>query len=216
MGTIFCLIGKSASGKDTLYQALLHKKELRLRRVVPYTTRPMRAGETDGETYFFRTEEEARRLEEEGRIIEMRAYATVHGIWKYFTADDGQICLEESDYLLIGTLEAYEMLRGFFGTGRVCPLYLWVDDGVRLERALMRERAQSAPKYAEMCRRFLADEEDFSEEKLHSAGIRMRFENREEAETVREISRYIAAVQKAGPIHKEEGQLSAAAHPGRN
>lgn len=196
MGTIFCLIGKSASGKDTIYQALLHNKELRLRHVILYTTRPMRAGETDGETYFFRTEEEARRLEEEGRIIEMRAYATVHGIWKYFTADDGQICLEERDYLLIGTLEAYEKLRTFFGAGRVCPLYLWVDDGVRLERALARERAQSAPKYAEMCRRFLADEEDFSEEKLLRAGIRVRFENRNAPETAREIGRYIASMQE--------------------
>ena len=91
---------------------------------------------------------------------------TVYGIWKYFTADDGQICLAESDYLMIGTLEAYEQIRNYFGTDKVCPVYVEVDDGLRLQRALDRERAQDQPKYAEMCRRFLADEEDFSEENL--------------------------------------------------
>ena len=37
------------------------------------------------------------------------------------------------------------------------PLYVEVDDGLRLSRALERERKQTEPKYAEMCRRFLAD-----------------------------------------------------------
>lgn len=56
-------------------------------------------------------------------------------------------------------------------------MYVEVDDGLRLQRALDRERAQDQPKYAEMCRRFLADEEDFSEENLERAGITKRFQN---------------------------------------
>ncbi|MDO4206302.1 MAG: guanylate kinase, partial [Lachnospiraceae bacterium] len=52
-----------------------------------------------------------------------------------------------------------------------------LDDGLRLERALNRERQQKVPGYAEMCRRFLADSEDFSEENLQKAGIKKRFEN---------------------------------------
>ena len=51
MGNIYCLMGKSASGKDTIYNRLLAMEKLHLRRVVPYTTRPMRSGETDGRTY---------------------------------------------------------------------------------------------------------------------------------------------------------------------
>ena len=115
MGKIFCLMGKSASGKDTIYSRLLQHEELNLKHVVPYTTRPIRSGETDGETYFFCTEEEALRMEQEGKIIELRAYHTVHGIWKYFTADDGQIRLDLADYLLIGTLETYEKIRAYYG-----------------------------------------------------------------------------------------------------
>lgn len=191
MGNIYCLMGKSASGKDTIYNRLLAMERLHLRRVVPYTTRPMRSGETDGQTYFFCTEQQVAEFEAAGKIIELRAYHTVYGIWKYFTADDGQICLTESDYLMIGTLEAYEQIRDYFGMDKVCPVYVEVDDGLRLQRALDRERAQDQPKYAEMCRRFLADEEDFSEENLKRAGITKRFQNTDLDQVTQEIAFYM-------------------------
>ena len=191
MGKIYCMMGKSASGKDTIYNRLLAMEELKLRRVVPYTTRPMRSGETDGETYFFCTQDQVKAFEKAGKIIELRAYDTVYGVWKYFTADDGQICLTESDYLMIGTLEAYEQIRNYFGTEKVRPIYVEVDDGLRLQRALDRERTQEQPKYAEMCRRFLADEQDFSEENLKKAGIEKRFLNQNLTQVTEEIAAYI-------------------------
>ena len=195
MGKIFCLIGKSASGKDSIYSRLLRNKELKLKPVIPYTTRPLRKGEKDGESYFFRSDEEARKMEEQGRIIELRAYDTIYGGWKYFTADDGQIDTASDDnYLLIGTLEAYTKIRDYFGEERVIPLYIQVDDGIRLSRALERERAQNYPQYAEMCRRFLADEKDFSEEKKKAAGIRKEFVNLDLEDTVEEIAAYIKGV----------------------
>lgn len=52
MGKIYCLMGKSASGKDTIYNRLLAMEELQLRRVVPYTTRPIRSGETEENLIF--------------------------------------------------------------------------------------------------------------------------------------------------------------------
>ncbi len=39
------------------------------------------------------------------------------------------------------------------------------------------ERMQDEPDYAELCRRYLADRQDFSEEKLAEAGIDRRYEN---------------------------------------
>ena len=65
---------------------------------------------------------------------------------------------------MIGTLESYEKLKTYFGNEKVVPLYIEVEDGERLTRALAREKTQKEPKYAEMCRRFLADSKDFSEE----------------------------------------------------
>lgn len=191
MGKIFCLMGKSSSGKDTVYKKLLELKHLMLNTIIPCTTRPIRDGETHGVEYFFYTEEELDKLKQKGKIIELRCYDTVHGVWKYFTADDGQMDLAHRSYLIIGTLESYVRMQDYFGRERLVPIYLHVDDGLRLQRALERERNQSHPKYAEMCRRFLADEQDFSREKLDAAGIGRTFFNRNISETTAEIAAYI-------------------------
>lgn len=192
MGKIICLMGKSSSGKDTIYKLLLEQKEIPFCRIVPYTTRPIRSGETNGVEYIFTDDTGLQMLIEEQKVIEQRAYHTVHGIWNYFTVDDGQVDFAKGDYLLIGTLEVYLKLREYYGKEAVLPIYIEVDDGVRLARALERERQQEHPKYAEMCRRFLADEEDFSQEKLKKAGIRRRFVNDNLAETVSKILAYIS------------------------
>lgn len=193
MGKIFCVMGKSATGKDTIYQKLLHENKWNLKRIIPYTTRPIREGEVEGREYHFCTEETVQRLEEEGRIVELRAYDTVYGIWKYFTVDDGNIQLEKENYLLIGTLEAYTKIRDYFGADQVLPIYIEVEDGERLLRAITREKSQDVPKYEEMCRRFLADAKDFSEENLKLAGVEKRFENKELSDTLSRIEAYIQA-----------------------
>ena len=187
MGKIYCMMGKSSSGKDTLYQKVLERLP-QIHRVVPYTTRPIREGEQDGVEYHFVDDKQLAELETDGKIVELRAYNTVHGIWKYFTVDDGQIDLEQGDYLLIGTLETYEKIREYYGAEHLVPIYIEVEDGERLARALERERRQAVPKYKEMCRRFLADEEDFSEENLKRLGIDKRYRNTDMETCLNEIT----------------------------
>ena len=89
--------------------------------------------------------------------------------------------------IAIGTLESYVQMKEYFGVEKLLPLYIEVDDGVRLERALKRERKQDNPKYEEMCRRFLADAKDFSEENLIKAGITKRYQNIELEKCIEEI-----------------------------
>ena len=191
MGKIYCVMGKSSTGKDTIYSRLMSQNGFNLKKIVPYTTRPIREGEVDGESYHFCTEDQLAKLEESGKIIELRAYDTAYGIWKYFTVNDGQIELDKNSYMLIGTLEAYTKIREYFGKEAVVPIYIEVEDGERLQRALNRERAETSPKYYELCRRFLADSEDFSEENLNKAQIDVRFENRQLEETIEKIKEYI-------------------------
>lgn len=194
MGKIFCLMGKSASGKDTIFKRVLERNNVPLTTVVPGTTRPIRDGEQNGVEYYFYTHEEFEELEKAGKVIEYRQYNTVHGIWTYFTADDGQIELDKKNYILIGTLEAYLALKKHFGATQVVPLYIDLDDGERLQRALTRERQANNQKYAEMCRRFLADQEDFSPEKLAAAGEIQTFYNDNAEETVEELEAYMKQV----------------------
>ena len=177
MGKIYYLMGKSSSGKDTIFKHLIQDESLKLRTIVGYTTRPIREGEREGVEYHFVKESEMHELESQGKVIERRSYNTVHGIWNYFTADDNQIKLDKHNYLLIGTLEAYKNIRKYYGEDKVVPLYIEVDDGIRLMRALNREMQQAEPKYAEMCRRYLADQEDFSEQLLEEAHIVKRYNN---------------------------------------
>ena len=187
MGKIYCMMGKSSSGKHTLYQKVQERLP-QIHRVVPYTTRPLREGEQDGVEYHFVDDKQLAELETDGKIVELRAYNTVHGIWKYFTVDDGQIDLEQGDYLLIGTLETYEKIREYYGAEHLVPIYIEVEDGERLARALERERRQAVPKYKEMCRRFLADEEDFCEENLKRLGIDKRYRNTDMETCLNEIT----------------------------
>lgn len=191
MGKLYCLMGKSSTGKDSIYRLLLQQEKLNLGTVMPYTTRPVRAGEVEGESYHFISDEEMKDLQRQGRVIELRAYHTVHGIWKYATVQDGRLDLSDRDYLIIGTLDAYEQIREYFGKNRVIPIYIEVEDGLRLQRALERERQQAEPKYEEMCRRFLADASDFSEERIAHAEITRRFSNHNLQETVEEITAYM-------------------------
>ena len=191
MGKIAVLMGKSASGKDAVYKRLMAENRLGVRRVVPYTTRPIRADEQEGREYHFVTPDEARRLADEGKIIEQRVYQTVAGPWIYFTADDGQIDTRENNYLIIATPEAYLGFRDYFGDDLLVPVYLYSDDAERLQRAIRREQKQKYPNYAEVCRRFLADETDFAEKKLQEAGIGVRFYNQDLSQVLQEVEDYL-------------------------
>lgn len=191
MGKIVYLMGKSGAGKDTIYKQVLENKEIRLNKIIPYTTRPIRAGETDGVEYFFTDETGFLELREKGKLIEDRAYDTCMGMWRYFTVKDERLDLERENYLMIGTLESFIRTREFFGEDKLIPVMIELDDGIRLQRALDREKVQDHPKYNEMCRRFLADEEDFSEEKLKAAGITKKFVNNDLQECLQEIMLYL-------------------------
>lgn len=191
MGKIFYLMGKSSSGKDTIFKGLKDNRELSLKTIVPYTTRPIRAGETDGVEYHFVSEDILKTMEETGKLIELRAYETFHGIWKYFTADDDQINLQNNNYLIIGTLTSYMKTKAYYGAEYLLPILIELDDGIRLQRALDREKAQEKPKFQELCRRFLADAEDFSEVNIKEAGIEHCFYNHDLGNCLKKITAYI-------------------------
>ena len=192
MGKLFYIMGKSASGKDTIYQKLLENPELHFRRLIIYTTRPIRDGEKDGQEYYFVNEDEFQCLKASGKIIEDRGYESVYGLWRYFTVDN--MNLEKYNYLGIGTLESYEQLKKYYGENKVCPVYIEVEDGLRLKRAIAREETQEIPKYEEMCRRFLADSQDFSEANIKAAGISRRFQNMDFITCMSDIEKYVKSV----------------------
>ena len=90
---------------------------------------------------------------------------------------------------MIGTLESYEKMCTYFESGKMVPVYIEVPDGIRLLRAVKREENQKKPNYREVCRRYLADEKDFSEENLERLGVTKRYQNTDMEICVEEILR---------------------------
>lgn len=193
---IIYIMGKSSAGKDTIYKIL--KEKIDVKPYVLYTTRPIRTGEKEGVDYNYLTDEEMKQYfqDENSKVIESRTYNTVYGPWTYATILDNQFS-SEKDLLMTGTLESYNALLKYFQNKKnieITPIYIEVDDGVRLERALKREREQSNPKYIELCRRFIADSQDFSEENINKSGIKKRFQNNKLDDCVNEIIDYIGKI----------------------
>ncbi|MDR2045246.1 MAG: 50S ribosome-binding GTPase [Clostridium sp.] len=194
MGKIVYLMGKSCAGKNTVFQKLL-EEEIHLKTIIPYTTRPIRAGETDGVEYHFTDEAGFRQMERAGRVIESRTYHTAHGKWIYFTAADETIDLERHSYLMIGTLDSFVQVKEYFGVTKLLPVMIELDDGKRLQRALERERSQETPRYEEMCRRFLADSEDFRADKVADAGVTKTFSSHDLSGCLAQIRAYMRQME---------------------
>ena len=176
LGKIYYIMGKSASGKDTIYRELVRLYP-ELREIILYTTRPIRDGEKNGREYFFTDEKSLDEYEKNGRLIEKRTYQTMYGPWSYATVDDGQVDIKKHSYIGIGTLESYLKIRDYYGRDHVQPIYITIDDRTRLLRAIEREAKEEKPKYIELCRRYIADEDDFSADKLAAAGIAGSYQN---------------------------------------
>lgn len=191
MGKIVYIMGKSSTGKDTIFKNLINDKDFDFKTIVSYTTRPIRESEKEGVEYHFVDEKRFCQLKDEGKIVEERSYDTCHGLWRYFTVDDGQFDLKEGNYITIGTLESYKEVRKYFGKDQVIPVLIELDDGTRLQRALNREKKQDHPKYEEMCRRFLADAKDFDNEKIKQLKISKRFKNDDLNACISAIKQYL-------------------------
>lgn len=159
---LYCIVGKSASGKDTVFKHLLDFVPT-LRPYISYTTRAKREGEVEGKQYHFVTKEFLQRADEDDNVIEARYYNTKNNgkVW-YATLKD-QVYLDESDYLMVITPSAVEAVQKAYGKNNVVIIYIQADDRDRLLRSLSRQKNASKDDCLEICRRFLADEIDFGD-----------------------------------------------------
>lgn len=93
---IVVLLGKTSSGKDTVCNQLIQKG---YKKLVTYTTRPMRPGEVEDETYHFISKEEFETLISKDFFAEYTSYDAKEGTWLYGSAYDDYE--NESDLIVI-------------------------------------------------------------------------------------------------------------------
>lgn len=150
---ILALFGKSASGKDTIQTWITTNFPDQMHGIVSCTTRPPRDGETDGQTYFFLSDEEFTTKVLNGSMLE----ATSFREWFYGTALD-QLDPEKINVGVFNITGIECLLQD--SRLEVEPVWVHASDKTRLLRSLDRE---DNPDCKEICRRFQADEKDFEE-----------------------------------------------------
>lgn len=74
MGKVFCIMGKSGSGKDTIFKEIIKDNSLNLKKIVGYTTRPKRVEENDGVEYNFIDDDMINKFIQKNKVIELRKY----------------------------------------------------------------------------------------------------------------------------------------------
>lgn len=146
---IIALYGESGAGKDTILSYLYLQFSHVLHLIVQDTTRPKRENEKDGVEYHFLSEEEYNKAT-------YTLCASKFRDWYY------RVPLEalSIDLINIGifSIDQINQLKDN-SILEVYPIYINTNPKERLLRVLNRE---SNPDVFEACRRFMADERDFS------------------------------------------------------
>ncbi|MEE0084340.1 MAG: hypothetical protein UE068_08970 [Paludibacteraceae bacterium] len=122
---LLCLMGKTASGKDTLANKLCERTGLR--QVISYTTRERRVGE--GETHIFISDEEYQTLEDSGQI----AAFTQIGPYKYCCTIDQ---LYENDIYVIDPIGVKHLRELNLPNLKLVTVFVNTPDDVRRDRGL--------------------------------------------------------------------------------
>lgn len=167
---IFCILGLSASGKDTILKKVIWEKinGCYLHKLIPVTSRPPRTGEMSGVDYDFFTKEYFEKLirEKYPRLLEYRSYEVKTPDNKSDTWYYGHMipAPEYCDNIMIGTLESFSNMLNNPDVQRwgysLVPIFISVSDEERLYRMINRESKNEKPNYREVSRRFLADMND--------------------------------------------------------
>lgn len=144
------LIGKTATGKDTIQKELI---KMGMKSVVSYTTRPPRLGEVDGITYHFITQEEFLNKYHKGFFAETTSYNVATGeTWYYGSAVEDL----NDDKVIIVNPHGLRQLRKISSLN---PIAFYITAGEETIWNRLRERGDNA---SEARRRLNADDEDFA------------------------------------------------------
>lgn len=184
---IVCVIGPSGSGKDLICSKI--KQNYEVETIVPYTTRPIRKGEVEGKEYHFISKEKMELMKQKKLLIEKRDYNTNYGIWSYATGKEA-IDLSMYNYIAPITWVTYEKFLNFFSLESLALMYIQVENGLRLERCLEREK-NGNKQYEEMCRRYLSDAKDFTPELIEKYSPHILDNNNSLEKTLKQVDDYL-------------------------
>lgn len=150
---LIAVVGRSASGKDTLVRGTLMRHP-NLNPVVHYTTRPKRPGEIEGKDYYFLSLDEFKRMENNQDFFSIACFNN----W-YYAIGQGSFNPEKINIGIFSPIE----LKWLKDSDKfeLYPIETWADEISRYHRSLERLGTFDSVGLQEICRRNEADEKDF-------------------------------------------------------
>ena len=146
---MLAIVGATCSGKNWFANKLC--AENGWERVVTCTTRPIRSGEVNGEDYIFMDDYNFEYLAKQGKLIDVREYNTVEGIWKYGIRPEDIDMSKKKRLIIIDPLGATKLFKPWQVAIMVVPR------NVRKQRAIARGDNET-----EFARRDHADQHDIA------------------------------------------------------
>lgn len=132
---ILVISGFSGAGKDTVAKLIIEQNS-NYNFVISHSTRPMRPGESQGDPYYFISDNEMCTMAFNKELIEGRCYKSIYGNW-FYAAHKDQI-KQDKQYVVVLDVLGHREFKKHFGN-RVISIFIHVDDNTRLERAKSRE-----------------------------------------------------------------------------
>ena len=149
---IIVLVGKTASGKTTIANELC--KNHGYKRIITYTTRPMRENEVQDVDYHFISDEQFNKMVENNEFTEYKRYNTAHGVWSYGSVITFEQELSDDCYVIILTPQGLRDLSKKMS--RYIAFYLNVNLKSQLERLKKRGDEEQ-----QIIKRLINDAKDF-------------------------------------------------------
>lgn len=216
---VFCIIGMSGVGKDTIKYRLLEINS-NLTELIPLTTRPPRPTEVDCNVdYIFMSNADFEAAVSNNKLMEHRKYNIVNedgtsDIWYY-----GNTYPKNKYTIMIGTLEMYKKLCSdnhdvIDGNIKIFPIYIYISNEERLYRMINRESISPKPNYRELARRYFEDEKDYSINKISRFGIDgcykdvYMFKNDNVEECAHKINQFIKCKMQLSISEEKENEES--------
>lgn len=170
MGKIYCILGKSSVGKDSLLNLMVDKG---FKRVVSHTSRSRRSNEIGGRDYYFTSKESMLHMIDNNEFVETRSYNVVGNETWYYGVSKKEIDLNsDQDYVCIVDGQGFETLREYYGKENVIGIYLYVSNRERLLRALNRCEVDDRA-VDEIIRRYEKDDEAFTSEIINQCILKV-------------------------------------------
>ena len=154
MKKIYCIIGKSSSGKDTIAKAIFRNSEIKM--MTPCTTRPMRAEESELDPYHFIENNQV-----DAEMIAKTVYKRIDGVFYYGFVNEELD--KRYDYLAVtNPSQIHDIYKKYNDSFEIVVIYIETEEEERIIHAIEREESNDK-NYEELCRRIKADAYDFSD-----------------------------------------------------